>query len=61
MDILTGLSKVEESVRTIIEDKGRLEFSNRWVQTVLRVARQLSDVLHQQQDELAAQMGGAPA
>ncbi len=56
MDLVTGLSKVEGSLRTIIEDEGRWELSNRWVQTVLRVARQLSDVIHQQQDELAAQM-----
>lgn len=56
MDILTGLSKVEQSLRTIIEDEGRLELSNRWVQTVLRVAGRLGDLIHQQQDQLAGQM-----
>ena len=61
MDILTGPSKVEELLRKAIGDEGRLELSNTWVQTVLRVARQLRDVIHEQQAELAAKIAPARA
>ena len=54
VDLVTGLSKLGESVLRMIEDEDRLEL-RRWLQTGLRVAEHLSGLITGRHDELPAQ------
>lgn len=53
VDLVTGLSKLGESVLRIIEDEGRWEL-RRWLHTGLRVAEHLSGLMTGRHDELPA-------
>lgn len=58
MNTLARLSKVEESLRKIVEEEGglELELSKRRVKTVLRIADQLKEVVQAQRADLMAEM-----
>lgn len=61
MNTLTRLSRVSDTLRTIVEDEGglELELAKKRVKTVLRIADQLDQVVAEQRADLIAEAEAA--